>query len=652
MNAAKLFGIQLLSALCLTASALSELQAQDSQSLEDLLNTTISAAAKYEQKSKDAPASVSIISAEDIRKSGYTTLAEVLNKECGFFLSDDRNYTFVGMRGFLIPGSYNNKILILLDGHSLNESVYGSGYYGDEYALNFSSIERIEIVRGPGSALYGSNALFAVINIVTKSAKQIDGASAKFDTDFNKKGILSGHFGKEFSDDFKLTISGELGSDKGRDFDFRELKTKSKDKDNAKYYGAYLKSEIFGFNLSAQASFHEKFLPTAKYETDPKSDKQKECDTRAFVEIKRNDQIRTDFSINSRVYFDYYNFYGIYPYAKFDQMESNLASTFGAEIQSIYDLDESDRLTMGVSYDDNYKCSYSSVINSDDKLFYSNRPFKQYAIYINNAYQILENLALTLGLRQDWADKNFKALSPRAALVYSPFENGSFKLLYGEAYRRPNLYESEYRDSLTQLQSVGLKEERIKTYELVVEQGFFNKLLLGASLYYYHLDNLIGLSQASEDKTVFKNYSNCKTFGAEFKAFYKATSDFDAYANLSLNKTDINKSEFFISSPKYTMNLGARKQIIEYLDFAFDIIIESSRKTYINEETNAFAFANAYITYSPKFDFLTNSESLRFSLKLNNLLDSEYYNAVGIENPMTKIVQPGFNLLFSISASI
>lgn len=144
-------------------------------SLDSLLNIKISAASKYLQKISEIPASVTIITSDEISRYGYQELSEVLNSIKGFYISYDRNYSYLGVRGFSRPTDFNNRILLMLNGHSMNENIYGAAYIGTDLGINLKSVERIEIVRGPSSALYGSNAMFAVINIITKKGNAIDG---------------------------------------------------------------------------------------------------------------------------------------------------------------------------------------------------------------------------------------------------------------------------------------------------------------------------------------------------------------------------------------------------------------------------------------------------------------------------------------------
>jgi iron complex outermembrane receptor protein len=169
-------GYRLFLYICLTGSILLSarpLAAQDvaALSLDSLLSINVSTAARYDQSVLEAPASVTIVTAEQIQQYGYRTLADLLNGVKGFYLASDHQRTYLGIRGFNRMIDQNNRVLLLLNGHTLHESAYGSVPLGMDFGLDLNSIERVEIVRGPGSALYGTGALFAVINIITKQKR-------------------------------------------------------------------------------------------------------------------------------------------------------------------------------------------------------------------------------------------------------------------------------------------------------------------------------------------------------------------------------------------------------------------------------------------------------------------------------------------------
>jgi outer membrane receptor protein involved in Fe transport len=128
------------------------------------------AAERQLTRADDAPASVTVIGAEEIRAFGYTTLAQALRSVRGLYTTSDRGYQSFGVRGFSPPGVYNNKVLVLSDGHVTNDISSGQGFIGHDFDVDLEDVERIEVVRGPGSVMYGSAAFFAVINVVHRAA--------------------------------------------------------------------------------------------------------------------------------------------------------------------------------------------------------------------------------------------------------------------------------------------------------------------------------------------------------------------------------------------------------------------------------------------------------------------------------------------------
>jgi iron complex outermembrane receptor protein len=140
-----------------------------SMKLEDLTRVQVYSASRHLEDARKAPSSVSIITAEDIRKYGWRTLAEALRSLRGFYTSNNRQYTYLGVRGFMRPGDNNPRILLLVNGHRLNDNIYDTAAIGTDFPLDLDLIDHIEVVRGPGSSLFGGNAIFGVINVITRA---------------------------------------------------------------------------------------------------------------------------------------------------------------------------------------------------------------------------------------------------------------------------------------------------------------------------------------------------------------------------------------------------------------------------------------------------------------------------------------------------
>ena len=142
----------------------------EQMSLEDLLNIKVTSAAKMEQTTSEAPGVVSVVTREQIQAYGWNSLNDVLYHQPGFGPSQDFDRRTVGSRG-LFEGWNNNHLLLLVDGVPVNDNLYGTAYTSEVTSL--LAARSVEIIRGPGSALYGSNATNGVIQINTVSAEDL-----------------------------------------------------------------------------------------------------------------------------------------------------------------------------------------------------------------------------------------------------------------------------------------------------------------------------------------------------------------------------------------------------------------------------------------------------------------------------------------------
>ncbi len=180
-------------------------------SIEELMAVdVVYGASKFEQKTADAPASVTIIRADEIRQMGYRTLGEVLDGVRGFYVTWDRNYAYVGSRGFNRPGDFNTRLLFMIDGQRLTEDAMGSAEVDRSFPLDLNLVERIEIIRGPGSVLYGTSALFGVINVVTRQGSsaregEVAASAASYDT-YEGTATVQGRVGRSAD----VTVSGSM----------------------------------------------------------------------------------------------------------------------------------------------------------------------------------------------------------------------------------------------------------------------------------------------------------------------------------------------------------------------------------------------------------------------------------------------------------
>ncbi len=190
-----------------------------SQEFETLWDIEVVTASKHEEKLSDAPGIISVVSAEEIAAFGSTTLSDVLNRVTSTYMIHAGTYMWniASMRGQNVS-VFDNHVLILLNGRPLRDGI--SGGHNNVFYNSFpvEGIDHIEIIRGPGSVLYGSNAYSGVINIITKKATEKTGveASATYGS-FNTTAINVGG-GVHVNDDLNINFGGRFYNDDGPDF--------------------------------------------------------------------------------------------------------------------------------------------------------------------------------------------------------------------------------------------------------------------------------------------------------------------------------------------------------------------------------------------------------------------------------------------------
>src|SRR5215471_12993146 len=235
----------------------------------------VEAASRYKQLITEAPSSVTIVTSDEVKKYGHRTLADILQSVPGLYVTSDRNYSFLGVRGFNL-GDNNNRVLLLVDGHRLNNSLSDSAYLGTEFILDVDLIDRVEIIRGPGSSLYGNNAFFGVINVITRKGHdlagngfEVSGEGGSFES---YKGRVS--YGKEFTNGIELLLSGSIYGSEGQErLFYKEFNTPAnnhgiaEDGDDDAFKSAFASLSFRDFSLEGGFINREKGNPTAKFLT-------------------------------------------------------------------------------------------------------------------------------------------------------------------------------------------------------------------------------------------------------------------------------------------------------------------------------------------------------------------------------------------------
>lgn len=167
------FGLLLVAPLPISTAAQNHADDLSNLSVEDLMNVEVTSVSKKEQKVSDTAAAIYVITQEDIRRSGANNIPDLLRMVPGLNVAQiNANVWAISARGF--DGEFSNRLLVMLDGRSVYIPTF-SGTFWDVLNLPLENIERIEVIRGPGGATWGANAVDGVINIITKKASETRG---------------------------------------------------------------------------------------------------------------------------------------------------------------------------------------------------------------------------------------------------------------------------------------------------------------------------------------------------------------------------------------------------------------------------------------------------------------------------------------------
>lgn len=628
-------------------------------SLEQLMDLKIErvyGASRHEQKVTHAPSAVSIVTAEEIKQHGWRTLGEVLRRVRGLYVADDRNYSYLGLRGFQRPGDYNTRVLVLIDGHRMNDNVYHSAYLGRD-ALTPDLIERIEVIRGPSSSVYGSSAFFGVINVVTRRPAptgegEVAIAAGNLGTYEGRLTLLRG-----FKNGVEWTVSGSYYTSAGEsavyfpEFDPRRSANPAaanggvaENLDGERAAQAFTKLAYRALTLTAFASRRVKEVPTASFGTVFNHPGEETIDRRGYVDLKLHQKLgASETQMVGRVFYDQYRYSGAYPfdYALPGNPPDIIATADGArgewagtEWLFKVPLSPQHAVMTGLEYRHSFHADQFDN-SAPGAPFRDERESDELGVFAQWDGTLRKDMRVSAGVRHDHYYQGFGGTTnPRIAVIYSPTEATAVKLLHGRAFRAPNPYESYYYAA--QPSRPALRPEKITTTEIVFERYWGASYRLNLSGYRYRVDRLISQQEDPVAGLFFENADETETRGAELELEAKHDRGWRTRASYAWQRSrDRLTGSELSSSPRGLAKLNAAWNGKGGFTVGAEAQHQSGVRTLTGGRVRAFTIANLHVSAA------TPIPGCDIAATVSNIFDRRTVYPGAGDHTQEEIPQPG-----------
>jgi len=502
----KLHSILLSTLLCTSVFALDGemLALNDTKlyTLEELMEMTITTIATGTPlEEKFVPGSITVITAKQMKENGARTFQQALEQVPGVHIYPGKSFAMkkgISIRG--IQTNTNPHVLIMLDGISLGSANYGSPVF--PFNMPTSIIEKIEIIRGPGSALYGADAFSGVINIISKKHETIENqAGARYGSFYTVEGFTQV---KTEIGELKIGLAASLvdtDGDNGRRIQEDSLGSSAPSLApgplNSQYNTTYVHADLhykeFDLNMMFSNTNDSGTHSWASQSLDPDGKVENET---YLLDLKHTNKtwlkdttIKTDISFTS---YDILADYNVVPGVV------RVTPGFSEDIYAfntrfIYSGIDNHLATFGIGY------KHSSIRDITHKFNNTELPAnanfidevsrRNYYGFIQDEYKINDSLNLVAGLRYDDYDDFGGTTNPRISLIWQQSDDLTIKTMYGRAFRAPAFNELYLKNNALSLGNPDLDPETIDTYEVIFE--YRAPLYTKLNLYYYEAQDLI-----------------------------------------------------------------------------------------------------------------------------------------------------------------
>ena len=629
--------------------------------LEQLLDLHVEAAALHPQTLEDAPASVTVLTAEDLRKYGYRTLAEALASVRGFYGTYDRSYHSVGVRGFNVPGDYASRFLVMVNGHNMADHIFDSMlWFGVDFPIEMSLIKQIEIIRGPSSALYGSNGIFATINIVTKSPDEAGPLALIADAGSygEKKAqiMLAEPLGKHAS----FLFSGSLFNNSGASpLYFPQLNTPATNNGQALNMDSEKGYHFFGtllwrnWTFTGVLSNRNKIQPISWGPTIFNDRGTQLMESAGYVEAAYARELARG-TLQWRTYFNADHLRGRFDYpldtptgtVVEDNRTFSESDWIGSRLGYRFHASRLGTVTVGAEGTIDLRAYQGSQDVQPAPMVFVNidKRDRTLAFFVQDEKALSAHWSLNLGARYDLSIYRTNFISPRAALIYQPTEKWSYKFLFGRSFRNPSSFQLFYGDGFFAVANPALRPESADTFEVDVERKLGRHMNLLAAVYSYRLNSFLEGGLLPDGLSQVQNHGKVHASGFEIELNGRPFSWLEATASYAFQKSnDFDADSILENSPDHLAKLRFAIPMGRKFDASSSMQYYSTRRTLAGNFVPPVYLADFTITSKqlfPNFD-------VQFGIR--NAFNRKYSDPIALTPLVDALPQSGRTIFIELT---
>jgi iron complex outermembrane receptor protein len=614
--------------------------------IEDLMNVTVTSAAKKAQPLSDVSAAIFVISNEDIKRSGATSLPDALRMAPGIDVARiDSNKWAVSSRGF--NGRFANKLLVLIDGRSIYTQSF-SGVYWENQDIMLEDVDRIEVIRGPGAALWGANAVNGVINIITKHSADTQGRLATAGGGTQELGFGSFRYGTRLGDDTtgRAYVKGfkrnefhrPSGADAGDGWDkvqggFR-VDSLWTDRDEITFQG-----DLYQGNINQELELASLQSPGFVQHLDDTSET---YGGNVLGRVHHAFAGGSDATV--QLYYDVYH--------RTEGFDEETRYTIDFDFLHHFYLNDRHEITWGLGY--RYTRSQNNLIRSD--IFFVdpvNRGDPLYSAFLQDEIRLFkDSVRFNVGSKFEFNNYTGFEIQPTARLLWAPHRQHRLWAAVSRAVRTPSAIDSDlqlfaevrppasagnptpFPVAVTVYGDKEGKAEVLLAYEMGYRFTFSNLFSMDTALFYNDYERLRSLEAGTpvlngsvlQQPVLANNKSKGQTYGFETSASWSMMDWWRWDLSYSFIKTHLETNDLFTEAVAPQQKVSLRSSLTPWQTVNLDLWLrycDSSTAFTIRGPVNI----DSYVTLDLRLGW-SPVKNMELSVTGQNLLDRSHLESV------------------------